>query len=205
MPRKPQEPGITLGVSRSVPPPVRSGTRVRYRIHGAEMIAEQVIRTRWIKGRPENRGHRLDPRIWAILGALLPHLPQPPASAMEEDVRAAYRKAKNLPTRSRPVVSVVALLRMLSEERLRKLIERHCPPDAADPLGVPDLLLFRVTRSFQAETRGRLYAPRFVEVKRPRERLLPRQLEEIRFLRGLGLRAGVVRLVERKPPTRRSG
>jgi hypothetical protein len=76
---------------------------------------------------------------------------------------------------------------------IRQIIKRHLDPERVNPRrpGVPDLFLWAVDR------RGRLCPPRFVEVKRPDERLCGHQKKEIEFLRSLGLEAGVFRLQER--------
>jgi hypothetical protein len=85
------------------------------------------------------------------------------------------------------------LLLALSADRVAALVARHAEGIEVNPKepGVPDLFLFR------GRTDGVPWGIRFVEVKRPKEKLSRHQEAEIRFLRGLKLRAGVVRLIER--------
>ncbi len=89
----------------------------------------------------------------------------------------------------RPRSGLVRALRALPPRRLDQLIDRHAN-GAVDPRkpGVPDLAVYKQG--------SRPCAFRFVEVKRPDERLLPHQAAEIRFMRSIGLRAGVFRLKE---------
>jgi len=86
---------------------------------------------------------------------------------------------------------IAAVLGAVSPGRLVALCARHAGPEV-DPRrpGVPDLFAFR------RRTNGGPMAIRFVEVKRPRERLAAHQAREIAFMRRLKIRAGVVRLTE---------
>jgi hypothetical protein len=91
-----------------------------------------------------------------------------------------------------PAVHLSALLRLLSERgRLVQMLERQ--RDSAAP-GLPDLALYRRAPN------GRPYGVIFAEVKRTagkwREPLSPAQRSELSFLRALGFKAGVVRVVE---------
>lgn len=72
---------------------------------------------------------------------------------------------------------------------LQGILVRHETVDPSSP-GIPDLFLFRV------EADGQVAGARFVEVKKPEEALLKSQIDELLCLRGLGLKAGVVRLSE---------
>jgi hypothetical protein len=86
----------------------------------------------------------------------------------------------------------------VSSSRLKAIIERHRRESEVDPVrpGVADLFLFK------RRSDGAPYGVRFVEVKRPDERLQPHQIAELRFMRSIGFRAGVVRLLERPAPAR---
>jgi hypothetical protein len=83
------------------------------------------------------------------------------------------------------------LLSWLSPRRLKALLDRHTngTVDSRRP-GVPDLFVFK------RRPDRKPFAVRFVEVKRPREAVKPHQLAEIHFMRSIGLRAGVLRLIE---------
>ena len=76
-------------------------------------------------------------------------------------------------------------------ERLEQVLMRHTSVEGGDPFGTPDLFLFACDRT------GNYSIARFVEVKRPDEKLKPTQRPEIEFLNHLGLKARVVRLIER--------
>ena len=93
----------------------------------------------------------------------------------------------------RPIREVLVddLLAGMPPRRLAALMERHTGGgvDPARP-GVPDLFVFK------RRPDSRPMAIRFVEVKRPRERVKPHQLAEIRFMKSLGIKAGVLRLIE---------
>jgi len=102
---------------------------------------------------------------------------------------------ERLPKRERPRADLVNLLRALPQRRLQALMRRHTSGDVNPRKpGVPDLVVYKTTPD------GRPFAFRFVEVKRPNERLLPHQSAEIRFMRSIGMRAGVFRLKEVSHP-----
>jgi hypothetical protein len=177
----------------------RPDGRVTYRVDGRDKIPEEVVLYRWRKVAPTpsgatRHGHRLPPRIWALLGAIAGELPRSWKSVTRSDlvraVEVSERKGVELPGGERPYAAMEDVLRILPRRKLRKLFERHTV--ARDPLGVPDLMLFWRTGG------GRLRGEMFVEVKKPRESVSAAQREEILFLRQeLGLQAGVLRLQER--------
>ena len=78
-----------------------------------------------------------------------------------------------------------------------KLLSRHQVQGDARQFGVPDLFLYAIHRKT-----GAISHVHFVEVKRPDEKIRPEQHDEILFLLGLKLRAGVFRLREVPAPKR---
>ena len=181
------EPGVALrGVSRSVSGRRNHRGRVRYALpDGREAVPERLVARR---SRSAGFGaFRLPAYAWRIL----PHVTEEPwlqahripLSGQDKESAARLSRRKAL----------ISLLLRIPRGRLRALVTRHVG-GAVDPRkpGVPDLLVFK---------RGAGRVPmgiRFVEVKRPRERLAHHQAREIAFMRSLGFRAGVVRLIERE-------
>lgn len=85
-----------------------------------------------------------------------------------------------------------ALMSIVGLEWLELILQCHADPVRAGRSGVPDLFLYAVK-----STSGDYGVARFVEVKRPRERLSAAQFDELEFMRSLGLPARVLRLQER--------
>jgi hypothetical protein len=93
---------------------------------------------------------------------------------------------------SLPAASTIrALIHVCGAERLEQVLMRHTSAEGGDPFGTPDLFLFACDRT------GNYSIARFVEVKRPDEEFKKSQRPEIEFLNQLGLKARVVRLLER--------
>lgn len=204
--RNRDEPSIALGISNLVRGRQKDGRRVKYLVdpRGREekrKNPEQLVLWRWRRRKSEGvasrHGARLEPSTWRTLGTILGGEYRVWRRLSLEDIRSrlaasqVMRKRRQL--RAPSAECIVAILRTLKPAVARRIIERHLDPERVNPRrpGVPDLFLWAVDRS------GRLCSPRFVEVKRPDERLDPHQKEEIEFLRSLGLETGVFRLEER--------
>lgn len=171
------EPGVALkGVSRTVTGRARSGNRVTYLLDGKPRGTERIVVVRCHRAGYE--AHRLPPTIWRRMGE--------GAALGTVDARIAS-----------------TLRRVLRPGDLQALIDRHTS-GAVDPArpGTPDLVVYK------RRPDGTPCGVRFVEVKRggrDPERLAPHQLAELRFLKSLGLKAGVLRLEERPAaPARRT-
>jgi hypothetical protein len=106
------------------------------------------------------------------------------AAHAEELRRLGLRRPSSL--------AIAGVLRLLAPQQVNALLARHADPESVDPEvpGVPDLFLFAVDHE------GRWCAPRFVEVKRPREQLKRHQDAEIEAMAALGLQVQVFRLRE---------
>jgi hypothetical protein len=197
---------IALGISNLVHGRQTVGRRVKYLVdprarEGERKNPEQLVLWRWRRRKSEGvasrHGARLEPSTWRTLGTILGGDYRTWQRLSVEDIRRrlveteAMRRRRHL--RAPSAECIVAILRTVKPAVVRRIIERHLDPERVDPRrpGVPDLFLWAVDRS------GRSCSPRFVEVKRPDERLYPHQKDEIEFLRSLGLEAGVFRLEER--------
>jgi VRR-NUC domain len=175
------------GVRRLVTGRMRQGTRVLYKSDDGQLVTSE----RLVLRRARQAGYgcfRLRPYLWRLLPHLAPEGTDwgglPPSRDGDEHLVTILRKRAKL----------IAVLSTLSSTKLRKLASRHAGGEV-DPKspGVPDLITFKKSPA------GTPYAFRFVEVKRPKEKLRAHQRAEIAFMRGLGMRAGVLRLVEQAP------
>jgi VRR-NUC domain-containing protein len=185
-----QKPEIRIslrGVRRLATGETKKGDRIVYPLPDGRLVtSERLVLTR---ARKAGYGcFRLRPYLWR----LLPHLAPAgtdwgtlPPSLDGDDVLVAM-------LRNRP--HLIEVLSTLPTGRLKRLARRHAGRDV-DPKrpGVPDLLVYKKSPKGP-------HAFRFVEVKRPHERLLAHQGAEIAFMRHLGMRAGVLRLVEAVAP-----
>jgi hypothetical protein len=179
--------GISLkGVKRTVRGRMKRGTRILYQSESGQLVTSE----RLVLKRARKAGYgcfRLRPYLWRLLPHLAPDGTDwgglPPSLEGDELLVTTLRHRPKL---------VEVLRSSFSKSRLRSLARRHAGSDV-DPKrpGVPDLLVFKKT------SEGRPYAFRFVEVKRPREKVRPHQKAEIAFMRRLGMKAGVLRLIER--------
>lgn len=142
-------------------------------------------------------GCRLPPGTWTLLRRWVDEGLQP-SDAVKPEVLQAYagRARRSDATLRAPQASKFAdMLSFLEQRRvLTAIVNRQRDPAAP---GIPDLFLYRVGRD------GRVHGGRFVEVKRwsradrAREQVSSEQKAELAFLRGLGLAAQVVYLIER--------
>jgi hypothetical protein len=173
------------GVRRLVTGRMKRGTRVLYQSDNGQLVTSE----RLVMRRAREAGYgcfRLRPYLWRLLPHLAPEGADwgtlPPSLDGDELLVTTLRKRPKL---------IEILISSFPTTRLRRLARRHAGGDV-DPKkpGVPDLLVFKKSAT------GTPYAFRFVEVKRPDERLRAHQGREIAFMRHLGMKAGVLRLVE---------
>jgi hypothetical protein len=168
-----------------------------YNEDGRWLIPEQVVLSRWRKkiGQAGEtfHGFRLPPGTWRAL-IELDEVDWYHGSAATL-ARDLLRLKRRCPTLGVPRPAMLFLLGSYLE-RLGVLAmilghaeeKRLCDPGHP---GIPDLFLYR------RDAKGWVEGEKFVEVKRPGERLGDQQAEELEFLRRLGLGAGLVRLIER--------
>jgi len=180
------------------------GNRVYYLVDhrglGTEKaIPEEVVLKRWRKRVFTGfsfHGDRLQPNCWQAIDVLLREVPsQKWVELSEEQIRdLIVERADRLAQlkQSLPAASTIrALIHVCGVAKLEKIIGRHVGVEGGDRFGTPDLFLFA------CDSMGNYSIARFVEVKRPDEVLMVTQRPEIEFLNQLGLKARVVRLLER--------
>jgi hypothetical protein len=180
--------------------------KVTYLVHPAgegslRAVPETVVLRRWRQRRLDGysfAGSRLSATLWRAV-----------AEAFGDDAESICRLSRealeSTAVMTRAVLAgkghlklpsaetLVALFAVCGPSRLKAILGRHLSPEHAGLSGVPDLFLYAVDMKT-----GRPAMGRFVEVKKPREPVSVVQRAEIEFLRGLGLQARVLRLIERK-------
>lgn len=160
-------------------------------------VAESVVLHRWRRRKVEGysfSGARLGPAVWRTLPRVLGGDPAQWVRLSCEEIRSRRATCLAKPGEGEsaelPCAEVLhALLAVCGPERLAKLVDHFQDPKR---FGTPDLFLYATEKAT-----GLPGIARFVEVKRPDERLKPHQREEITFLQAMGLHARVVRLMER--------
>jgi hypothetical protein len=170
---------------------------------GPKGIPEAFVLWRWRRRRMEGwtfGGARLSPNFWRALDVAFPKgdgiSDDPDLDAIRSAIAAsqAARRPKHYTLPAAETLEV--MFRALGPERIRQLVERHRVRNRDETqYGIPDLFLYMLP------SRGRgTPVVRFVEVKKPYERVRPDQRDEIDFLNQLGLPARVLRLIERECP-----
>jgi len=160
-------------------------------------IPEEVVILRW-RHRPASGGRtydgfRLPPGTWRTVLACPPSLDWMTASEQQvaNALQEVRRKHDGRPLRSPGAANLLLLVRYLSRRgKLGGILQRHRHVDPKSP-GIPDVFLYWKNGD------GAVEGGRFVEVKKPDERVRQCQIDEIRCLREAGLNAGVFRLIER--------
>ena len=84
-----------------------------------------------------------------------------------------------------------ALCNVCGPERMQVLLDKHNSNEHQGKSGVPDLFLYAT----HIQT-GKPSIARFVEVKKPHEKVSQDQKDEIKLLNSMGLHARVIRLNE---------
>ena len=195
----------SLRISNVVYGRERVGNRVRYLVDpkgGPSDLAipEKIVLRRW-RARKTPAGYtfagtRLGPHFWRALATAFPDgLPSdehPTAEQIQAARDASHARRKRLHYSLPSARCLHALFRAMGTSRLKTLIARHTDPERVSRYGTPDLFLY-ATHTDPTRTP----ITRFVEVKRPNERVSPDQVEEIAFLNALGVPARVLRLIER--------
>ena len=181
-----------------------TGTRVRYFIDptgkaGPKEIPENVVLKRWRQRKMENHsfhGCRLSPNLWRAIGRAYGNKGDsiskltPDALEKNREIIRADAAEHHLMVPNADVLH--SIISALGPKKLQQILDRHLDPGRAGKFGTPDLFLFAKKKS---ETRVAFY--RFVEVKKPKERVSNDQHEEIAFLRSIGIQARILRLIER--------
>lgn len=200
-----------LRISRVVRNRVKEGVRVKYDVDPPgtpadqvtlrREIPEEVVLVRWRRRSKPGRtysGTRLPPGLWralpTVLGPDIASWRHQSAADIEQAIakaRATLQEDKNgRPPAVPHAAALHALITVLGTSILTQLVERHADEARHANPGVPDLFLYAVRDD------GRIESPRFVEVKKPEEKLSEHQADEIAFMTMLGLDARVLRLLE---------
>ncbi len=182
----------------------KRGNRVVYLLEpkshaGGKGVAEAVVLYRWRRRiYPNHRfsGARLGPNLWRAVGEVFgPDVSRWWRLSEEEVARRveAGRAGLGVMGKSLPGSGVLwALFQVCGPERLKRILVRHGELQRAGRYGTPDLFLYAIDQGS-----NRPVLARFVEVKKPEEPSSKDQIEEIAFLKSIGLQARVLRLLER--------
>ena len=167
-------------------------------LEGKKVIPEKIVLKRWRKREFVHsvaRGFRLSPNFWRAIGIALGNNAKKIKSLNETGIEISFTKhqkalqIKKFKTQS--ATNLIEVFRSLEIHQLQLILDRHLDPDRMDKYGTPDLFLFTSHKTTHAISRAC-----FVEVKRPNEPLSSDQINEINFLRNIGLKSRVFRLVE---------
>ncbi|MBT5824256.1 VRR-NUC domain-containing protein [Candidatus Peregrinibacteria bacterium] len=164
-----------------------------------KLIPEQIVLHRWrrrIINQGTCHGFRLSPNIWRSIGLALSNDAVLLKSFDEHRINAGFVNSAQLLGESNfstpRAGNLFNLLQSLKVNQLQEILNRHLDPERSNRYGTPDLFLYALNQSCT-----KTFMSRFVEVKKPNEPLSLDQIEEIHFLRNLGLKARVLRLEER--------
>lgn len=199
---------MKLGINPKVRGRDHQGNRVTYQLWNNSDIDQPAISEKVVLKRFRARsgtthtydGARLHPGVWRAVDSLLSqhpglfdYLAQGPdgesrvIAALEEMREPLMMEGLKL----RGTMAIATMLFHCGPQRVSALVARHREPERRAHPGVPDLFLMVANL-----TSRRLVRACFAEVKRPDEPLAAHQAEELRFMRSLGLEAGVFRLKE---------
>ena len=166
-------------------------------------IPEQIVLKRWKAkdGTPRAvrySGFRLKPNTWKslsfVFGFDVKRLSELNAgqinTCFSESCRDEEFNSRNFNKIDGYKVEI--LIKALGSEKMLQILKRHNDPEFPERYGTPDLFLFATKID-----ENKIDHFRFVEVKRPRERLSADQINELDFLKNeLNLKARVLRLIE---------
>ena len=178
--------------------------RVRYLIdpkgEGTETgVPETVVLTRWRKRQFPNfsfSGEKLSSTTWRAVAAAFGNdarkicqLSLDQIQVIKEEKTECIKKQGYLVLPS--VNTLKALCLICGPQRMQVLLDKHNSTDHKGKSGVPDLFLYAT--NIQS---GKPSIARFVEVKKPDEKVSQDQKDEIELLNSMGLHARVIRLRE---------
>jgi hypothetical protein len=181
------------------------GNKVKYFVEphrdGTEKaVPETVVLKRWRCRQLEGykfSGTRLSSTLWRAIHSAFPKDPRTicglDLNAIEIIIERKRVELARHYYRLPNADALHALLFVLGPDRLASLVIRHTAPTYAGHSGVPDLFLYAIKQGTEVPCMHR-----FVEVKKPGEPVSDDQKAELRFLKDLGLKARVLRLLERK-------
>lgn len=164
-------------------------------------VPETVVLTRWRKRQfPHYRfsGEKLSSTLWRAVAVAYGSNAKKICKLSLEDIQA-IKQEKTVAIKAQghlelPAAKTLqALCEVCGHERMQVLLDKHNSLEHQGKSGVPDLFLYAT----HIHT-GKPAIARFVEVKKPDEKVSQDQKDEIELLNSTGLRARVIRLNE--PP-----
>ena len=187
---------LRIGLTAQRCPDAAPG-KARFDCDGRALIVEDLVLRRWRQRRSPNEtfhGCRLPPRTWDVARAVLLAGFAIDAHASVETLEQSIAGVRTVHPFWKPPAAIhflVLLLFLKNRGLLQQILDRV---RAFEKPGLPDLVLYR--RGTKIQPHGFIFA----EVKRSvgswRERLSSAQASELQFLRSIGLKAGVVRILE---------
>ena len=167
-------------------------------------VPETVVLTRWRKRQFPNysfSGEKLSSTLWRAVAAAYGSNAKKICKLSLEDIQA-IKEEKTVAIKAQghlelPAAKTLqALCLVCGHERMQVLLDKHNSLEHQGKSGVPDLFLYAT----HIKT-GKTSIARFVEVKKPDEKVSQDQKDEIALMNFIGLHARVIRLVE-KPTTK---
>ena len=167
-------------------------------LEGKKVIPEKIVLKRWRKREfvyNVARGFRLSPNFWRAISIALGKDALRIKSLNKSEIEIGFTnhqeaiRLKNFKTQS--ASNVIEVFKSLETFQLQSILDRHTNPDRMEKYGTPDLFLFTSHKARHSISRAC-----FVEVKRHDEVLSDDQINEINFLRHIGLKSRVFRLNE---------
>ena len=181
----------------------REDGRVTYLINGnsdeARAIPEEIVLKRWRSRKHANKsfkGFRLSPNFWRAIGLAFGKNAEKIKALKIQEIEANFSKyKKDLKEQKYKIQSasnIIEVFKSLEIHQLQAILDRHLDHGRMDKYGTPDLFLYISNKNTHAVSKAY-----FVEVKRPKEQLSYDQKHEINFLRSIGIKSRVLRLIER--------
>jgi len=165
---------------------------------------ERVVLTRWRQRKfPDHSfsGEKLSSTLWrAVAMAYGKNAEKICKMSLDKLQSTKLEKTETLNSRGflkLPAASTLfSLFQICGPQRIQVLLDKHTSKEHEGKSGVPDLFLYATNR-----LTGKPTIARFVEVKKPDEKISPEQRAEIALLNSMGLHARVMRLIEK--PTKK--
>ena len=165
---------------------------------------ERVVLTRWRQRKfPDHSfsGEKLSSTLWrAVVKAYGKNAEKICKMSLERLQTVKDEKTESLNSSGflkLPAASTLfSLFQTCGPQKIQVLLDKHTSKEHEGKSGVPDLFLYATNR-----LTGKPTIARFVEVKKPDEKISPEQRAEIALLNSMGLHARVMRLIEK--PTKK--
>jgi hypothetical protein len=162
-------------------------------------VPETVVLTRWRKRQFPNysfSGEKLSSTIWRAVAAAYGSNAKKICKLSLEEIQAIKKdKTKAIKAQGYLALPSAKTLKALcfvcGYERMQVLLDKHNSIEHQGKSGVPDLFLYATNIKT-----GKPSISRFVEVKKPEEKVSQDQRDEIALLNSMGLHARVIRLIE---------